>query len=97
MFFIVVKSDAVCSDHNCHSVVLLTSWDKMEAGIVVAPYSWCCGAAATGAFHSQHSAHHVTQAANQVAQADCLQTGQISPGPAAILDLHASWVGNWRI
>ena len=60
-------------------------------------FSWSLAgtqAADTGAFHSQHSAHHVTQAANQVAQAACLKTSQISPGRAAILVLHASWVGN---
>jgi hypothetical protein len=60
-------------------------------------FSWSLAgtqAAITGAFHSQHSAHHVTQAANQVTQAACLETSQISPGQAAILVLHASWVGN---
>ena len=73
-------------------LVLWCSWSL--AGTQAAP---------TGAFHSQHSAHHVTQAANQVAQADCLQTcqihGQVRSAlglnhPAAILVLHASWVGN---
>ena len=42
-------------------------------------------AAATGAFHSQHSAHHVTQAANRAAQAACLQTSQFSPGPYGVI------------
>ncbi|CAL8396514.1 unnamed protein product [Gadus morhua 'NCC'] len=30
----VVKSDTVCSDHSRHSVVLLTSGDKMGASVV---------------------------------------------------------------
>ena len=60
-------------------------------------------AAATGLSRAKNSLYHVTQAANQVAQADCLQTcqihGQVRSAlglnhPAAILVLHASWVGN---
>ena len=76
-----------------HSAFLLTSGDKMEAvwWQFVQLVLWCSWslvgsqAAATGAFHSQHSAHHVTQAANQVAQAACLQTSQFSPGPFVAL------------
>jgi hypothetical protein len=34
MFFIVDKSDTVCSDHSYHSAVFLTKGDKMEAGAV---------------------------------------------------------------
>ena len=81
-------------------------WQLVQFVQLVLWCSWSLAgtqAAATGAFHSQHSAHHVTQAANQVAQADCLQTcqihGQVRSAlglnhPAAILVLHASWVGN---
>ena len=72
-------------------------WQLVQFVQLVLCCSWSLAgtqAAATGAFHSQHSAHHVTQAANQVAQAACLKTSQISPGPAAIMLLQASWVGN---
>ena len=72
-------------------------WQLVQFVQLVLWCSWSLAgtqAAPTGAFHSQHSAHHVTRAANQVAQAACLETSQISPGQAAILVLHASWVGN---
>ena len=50
-------------------------WQLVQFVQLVLWCSWSLAgsqAAATGAFQSQHSAHHVTQAA-------CLQTSQISP------------------
>ncbi|CAL8237160.1 unnamed protein product [Boreogadus saida] len=72
----------------------LTSGDKMEAGVVAVCTVGVVvllvsggkpGCSYRGFPPAQPSAHHVTQAANQVAQAACLQTSQISPGPYGVI------------